>query len=131
LGEGVGSMIYLDTHAVIWLYSGQLDLFKPKVLKLINIEEICISHIVKLEIQYLYEIKRVKYEPGLIIDTLIDEIGLMYSDNNFDSIVRQAIHLPFTRDPFDRIIVADASINNSRLISKDRNIKKHYKNTIW
>jgi PIN domain nuclease of toxin-antitoxin system len=84
-----------------------------------------------LEIQYLFEIKRVKYEPGLIIDTLIDEIGLIYSDNNFDSIVRQAIHLSFTRDPFDRIIVADASINNSKLISKDRNIKKHYKNTIW
>jgi len=45
--------------------------------------------------------------------------------------VRQAIYLPFTRDPFDRIIIADATLNNSRLISKDRNIKKHYKNTIW
>lgn len=124
-------MIFLDTHTVVWLYSGQLDLFNPKVLKLINSEQVCISHIVKLEIQYLFEIKRVKYEPGLIIDTLIDEIGLMYSDNNFESIVRQAIHLSFTRDPFDRIIIADASINNSKLISKDRNIKKHYKNTIW
>jgi PIN domain nuclease of toxin-antitoxin system len=131
LGEGVESVIFLDTHAVIWLYSGQLGLFNPKVLKLINTEQVCISHIVKLEIQYLYEIKRVKYESGLIIDTLIDEIGLMFSDNNFDSIVRQSIHLSFTRDPFDRIIVADASINNSKLISKDRNLKKHYKNTIW
>jgi PIN domain nuclease of toxin-antitoxin system len=131
LGEGVESMIFLDTHAVVWLYSGKLDLFNPKVLKLINTEQVCISHIVKLEIQYLFEIKRVKYEPGLIIDTLIGEIGLMYSDNNFESIVRQAIHLSFTRDPFDRIIIADASINNSMLISKDRNIKTHYKNTIW
>jgi len=124
-------MIFLDTHAVIWLYSGQLDLFNPKILKLINTEQVCISHIVKLEIQYLYEIKRVKYESNLIIDTLIDEIGLMFSDNNFDSIVRQALQLSFTRDPYDRIIVADASINNSKLISKDRNLKKHYKNTIW
>ena len=124
-------MIFLDTHAVIWLYSGQLDLFNPKVLKLINTEQVCISHIVKLEIQYLYEIKRVKYESGIIIDTLIDEIGLMFSDNSFDTIVREAIHLSFTRDPFDRIIVADASINNSKLISKDRNLKKHYKKTIW
>ena len=124
-------MIFLDTHAVIWLYSGQLGLFNPKVLKLINTEQVCISHIVKLEIQYLYEIKRVKYESNLIIDTLIDEIGLMFSDNNFDSIVRQALQLSFTRDPYDRIIVADASINNSKLISKDRNLKKHYKNTIW
>ena len=124
-------MIFLDTHVVIWLYSGQLELFNPKVLKLINTEQVCISHIVKLEIQYLYEIKRVKFESGLIIDTLIDEIGLKFSDNNFDSIVRQALQLSFTRDPYDRIIVADASINNSKLISKDRNLKKHYKNTIW
>jgi PIN domain nuclease of toxin-antitoxin system len=43
----------------------------------------------------------------------------------------QAIHLDFARDPFDRIIVADASINNSYLISKDKIIKKHYKNTVW
>jgi len=127
----MGSVIFLDTHAVIWLYSGQLDLFNPKVLKLINTEQVCISHIVKLEIQYLYEIRRVKYESGIIIDTLIDEIGLMFSDNSFDTIVREAIHLSFTRDPFDRIIVADASINNSMLISKDRNLKKHYKKTIW
>jgi PIN domain nuclease of toxin-antitoxin system len=42
-----------------------------------------------------------------------------------------AIHLDFTRDPFDRIIVADASVNNSMLISKDKIIKKHYKNTVW
>jgi PIN domain nuclease of toxin-antitoxin system len=131
LGAGMESMIFLDTHAVIWLYSGQLDLFNPKSLKLINTEQVCISHIVRLEIQYLYEIKRVKFESGLIIDTLIDEIGLKFSDNNFDSIVRQALHFSFTRDPFDRIIVADASINNSKLISKDRNLKKHYKNTIW
>jgi len=39
--------------------------------------------------------------------------------------------LDFTRDPFDRIIVADASINNSQLISKDQIIKMNYKNTVW
>ena len=124
-------MIFLDTHVAIWLYSGELDLFKPQVLKLINENPICISHIVRLEMKYLNEIGRIKQQPDVIIDTLIDEIGLVFSENGLERIVSQAIHLDFTRDPFDRIIVADASINNSKLISKDRMIKENYKNTVW
>ena len=124
-------VIFLDTHAAIWLYSGLLDLFKPKVLQLINEKQVCISHIVRLEMKYLHEIGRINQKPDAIIDALIDEIELVFSDNNIERIISQAIHLDFTRDPFDRIIVADAYINNSFLISKDQNIKKHYKNTVW
>ncbi len=125
------SVIHLDTHAAIWLYSGQLNLFKPQGLKLINENQVCVSHIVRLEMKYLYEIGRIKQMPDVIISTLIDEIGLVYSVNSIERIVDLAIYLNFTRDPFDRIIVADASINNSTLISKDKFIKQHYKNTIW
>jgi PIN domain nuclease of toxin-antitoxin system len=81
--------------------------------------------------KYLNEIGRINQKPDVIIDTLIDEIGLVYSDHSIERIISQAIHLDFTQGPFDRIIVADASINNSYLISKDKIIKKHYKNTIW
>ena len=125
------SMIFLDTHVAIWLYSGQLDLFKPRVLEIINEQQVCISHIVRLEMKYLNEIGRINQLPDVIIDALINEIGLVYSENNIERIINQAIHLDFTRDPFDRIIVADAYINNSKLISKDKIIKKHYKNTVW
>ncbi len=125
------SIVFLDTHVVIWLYSGQLDLFNPRALKLINEKQLCISHITRLEIMYLKEIGRVKVDPSVIIDSLVNEIGLTFSENRIERIVTQAIYLNFTGDPFDRIIVADASINNSIIISKDENIKKHYKNTFW
>ena len=125
------SLVFLDTHAAIWLYSGDLELFNKKVLQLISKDRICISHIVKLEIKYLNEIGRIKQNPNVIIDALINEIGLTFSTNSFERVVNQAIHLDFTRDPFDRIIVADAWINNSILISKDDVIRKHYQNTIW
>lgn len=125
------SLIFLDTHAVIWLYSGELDLFSKLALQLINENRICISPIVKLEIQFLSEIGRVKQKPDTILDALIDELGLVFSKNNFERVVNQAIQFDFTRDPFDRIIVADASINNSTLVSKDDIIKKYYKNTLW
>ena len=125
------SLIFLDTHAVVWLYSGELDLFNKKILQMINVNSLCISPIVKLEIKFLNEIGRVKQKPDTIIDALIDEIGLTFSKNSLERVVNQAIHFDFTRDPFDRIIVADASINNSYLISKDDIITKHYKKTIW
>lgn len=34
------SVIFLDTHVAIWLYAGRLDLFKPKILKIINDEQV-------------------------------------------------------------------------------------------
>jgi PIN domain nuclease of toxin-antitoxin system len=130
LGKGMESLIFLDTHVAIWLYSGRLDLFKPKVLQLINDNQVCISHIVRLEMEYLNEIGRINEHPDVIIDALIDEIGLAFSNNSIERIVSQAIHLDFTRDPFDRI-VADAYINNSQLISKDQSIRKNYKYAVW
>jgi len=125
------SLIFLDTHVAIWLYAGRLDLFRPKVLRLINDNQVCISHLVRLEMKYLNEIGRINQHPDMIIDALIDEIGLVFSNNSIERIVSQAIHLDFTRDPFDRIIVADACINNSYLISKDQNIRKKYKYAVW
>jgi PIN domain nuclease of toxin-antitoxin system len=125
------SLIFLDTHAAIWLYAGRLDLFKPKVLQLINDKQLCISHIVKIEMKYLSEISRINQHPDVIIDALVDEIGLVYSNNSIERIVNRAIHFDFTRDPFDRIIVADAAINNSYLITKDKYIRKNYKYAVW
>jgi PIN domain nuclease of toxin-antitoxin system len=124
-------LVFLDTHAAVFLYAGELDLFSKKALQIINENRVCISHIVKLEIKYLNEIGRIKQSPDVIIDALIEEIGLSFSKNSFERIVNQAIYLDFTRDPFDRMIIADASINNSYLISKDDTIRKNYKNTIW
>jgi PIN domain nuclease of toxin-antitoxin system len=125
------SLIFLDTHVAIWLYSGRLDLFKPKVLQLITDNQVCISHIARLEMKYLYEIGRINQLPDIIIAALIHEIGLVFSNNSIERIVNQAIHMDFTRDPFDRIIVADALISNSYLISKDQIIRKNYKYAIW
>jgi PIN domain nuclease of toxin-antitoxin system len=124
-------MIFLDTHVIIWLFAGELDQFNKKTLSIINDNQIYISQISRLEMKFLNEIGRIKQKPDVIVDTLIDEIGLKFSNNSFERIISQAIHLDFTRDPFDRIIVADALISNSKLISKDINIKKYYKNTIW
>lgn len=124
-------MIYLDTHIVVWLYAGLLEKFSQSVKTILNENEILISPIVRLELQYLFEIGRVKEPAHVIVADLADRIGIRICEKNFNAIVSQALLFSWTRDPFDRVIVANAALNDNILISKDRNIVEHYAHTRW
>ena len=123
-------MIYLDTHVVVWLYAGKIDNLSEDTKILIDKNELFISPIVRLELQYLYEIQRITVEANDIILNLSDLIGLQICNKNFNTIINGAFKLSWTRDPFDRIIVANAAINQNALVTKDQNILKNYQKAI-
>lgn len=52
-------MIFLDTHVVVWLYSGKIDMLSKKASDLIENGDLFISPAVTLELQYLKEVKRI------------------------------------------------------------------------
>lgn len=124
-------LIYLDTHVVVWLYAGLLDKFSQSVRVILNENEIRISPIVRLELQYLYEIERVKEPAKGIVADLADRIGMRVCDKDFSAVISQAIPFKWTRDPFDRVIVAQAALNDNILISKDQSILEHYVHARW
>ncbi len=124
-------MIYLDTHVVVWLYAGELARLSEQAKESIEDNEIAISPIVRLELRYLYEIQRIADDANEIVFDLSDRIGLKICDKNFNAIVSGAFGFSWTRDPFDRIIVSNASVNNDILVTKDQNILAHYENAIW
>ena len=124
-------MVYLDTHLVLWLYAGSLDLISKEVLQILDEEDIYISPIVELELQYLKEIKKIKGSPSEIIDALHKEINLKICTKDFLPIIKESLSLHWTRDPFDRIIVAHASLNSDLLLTKDDAIRAHYKRAVW
>ncbi len=124
-------MIYLDTHIVVWLYAGLLEKFSQSIQTILNENEILISPIVRLELAYLFEIERIQEPAHGIAADLADRIGLQVCEKDFNAIVSQAIKLTWTRDPFDRLIVANAALNDNILISKDQNILDHYPHTRW
>ncbi|MBE9217001.1 PIN domain-containing protein [Plectonema cf. radiosum LEGE 06105] len=124
-------MIYLDTHVVAWLHSGLTDKLTDLAKTLINDNEVYISAIVRLELQYLYEIKRITDEPDVIISNLSEEIGLKICNKNFNDIICVTLTITWTRDPFDRIITANALLNNNILLSKDQNILNNYLYARW
>jgi PIN domain nuclease of toxin-antitoxin system len=124
-------LIYLDTHIVVWLFAGLLEKFSQSIQTILNENEILISPIARLELEYLYEIERVREPAHVLVADLADRIGLRVCEKDFNAVVSQAIKLTWTRDPFDRLIVANAALNDNILISKDQNILDHYPHARW
>ena len=115
-------MIYLDTHIVVWLFTGLVENLSINAGHLINENSLFISPVVRLELQYLFEIHRITDTADKIMLDLSNRIGLGISDQSFNTIINEAMRISWTRDPFDRIIVANAAVDNSLLLTKDQHI---------
>lgn len=124
-------MIYLDTHVVAWLYGGRLAYFSEPVKDLLRDHDLLISPIVRLELQYLYQIDRINADADTILADLLSRIGLTVCPKPFNGVISQALPMEWTRDPFDRILVAHASVDNNILITKDEIIREHYAFARW
>ena len=132
IGPTCGEMIYLDTHVVVWLYAGQVDLLSGLAKDSIDSENLLISPMVGLELQFLSEIGRIKVNSEEIVNDLSMRIGLRYCELPFTSVVTKSLNQHWTRDPFDRIIVAQASLQKeSVLLTKDSLIQKNYLKARW
>ena len=124
-------MIYLDTHVVAWLYAGELDRLSPFASERIEAEDVVISPMVVLELTYLHEIERLLVDAPVIIESLEAAIGLRVCTLPFHRLVMEAASQKWTRDPFDRIIVANAVCAQSPLLTKDRQILQHCQSAVW
>ena len=124
-------LAYLDTHVVMWLYAGEMSLFPSAACELLLEAPLTISPVVLLELQYLFEIERIKVGPEKIFKDLEKSIGLKLCRMEFQKVVTGSLKQSWTRDPFDRMITAQAMIANAVLITKDESILKHYSKAVW
>ncbi len=106
-------------------------MLSEKAIALIESEDVLISPMVLVEVEFLHEIKRIKAGSGKILRDLQNEIGLKLCETSFAKVVVAAAAEKWTRDPFDRILVAQAKLNESRLITKDRGIGDNYRMAVW
>jgi PIN domain nuclease of toxin-antitoxin system len=124
---------YLDTHVAVRLANGDLSLVSPSAFEAMSKTDLLISPMVLLEIEYLFELKKkIKLSAEDIRRKLEFELGVRVCDFSFPEIVQVASREKWTRDPFDRLIVAHAKANGiSTLISEDRKIRENYPRTVW
>lgn len=124
-------MIYLDTHVVVWLYAGRVDLVPASTRSLLDAHELVVSPVVGLELQYLFEAGRTTEPAAPVLHALRGEVGLRQCDLPFADVVGAALREDWTRDPFDRLVVAQARLRGERLVTKDRAILAHLEDAVW
>ncbi len=124
-------MIHLDTQVAIWLYSRKPHRIPTKVRQIIARERALLSPMVVLECELLMERGRIPDSGAALLDGLGEEIGLRLSTAPFPTVVEQARAFAWTRDPFDRLIVANAMADGARLVTADGLILEHFPGAVW
>jgi PIN domain nuclease of toxin-antitoxin system len=124
-------MYFLDTNAVIWLYQCELDKFSLELKQILEMNDLFISPLVKLELQYLFEIKRIRERAAKVIEVLYETIGLQLHNVPLTVLIERCLGELWTRDPFDRMITAHARLEDAYLITRDETIRSNYAKAIW
>lgn len=123
---------YLDTHVALWMAAGKLRRISSRAAALIEKAELLFPPMALLELEYMHELGRSKLRARDIMSKLEHEAGLRVCDLPSATVAVAAFDENWTRDPFDRMIVAQARMNGlAPLISADEEIAQHYPRTVW
>lgn len=123
---------YLDTNVVFWLCENKLDRISAAALDALKRYDLLVSPMVTIELAYLQEIGRSTRTSQDIVKQLQKQIGLQVCDHSFADVAETATFESWTRDPFDRMIVANAKANGyAPLVTSDERIREHYPKAVW
>jgi PIN domain nuclease of toxin-antitoxin system len=123
---------YLDTHALIWLNPGETAGLSDRARRAVDADDqLLLSPMVLLELENLHEIRRFRYSAEDWMANIGAYFGIQICSYPFGLVMEQALREKWTRDPFDRIIVAHARARKAPLITSDAKIRRHYDLAVW
>lgn len=122
---------FIDTHVACWLYEGKIEKISKTAYQILERNILSISPISILELDYLFEIKRINKKGKQIFQQLQSLINIHTQNDYLEDLIERASEIHWTRDVFDRLISAHASLHKAHLITKDQKIREYYKNAIW
>jgi PIN domain nuclease of toxin-antitoxin system len=108
-------VILLDTHALVWLHLGHR---RARPLKQRR-ARLLASPASVLELQFLVEARRLRLRGSSTVEDLAADPQWLVDEPPAGAWFSQAIAVDWTRDPFDRLIVAHALFRNWRLATAD------------
>jgi len=123
-------VIMLDTHIAIALYEGRTSGLGIAARRAIDRETVTISPAVLLEIELLHEIGRLRVGATPVSMRLGEDLSIRVATERFADVAIEALALGFTRDPFDRLIVAHAALAKASLVTHDTTIRYRYPKAI-
>ena len=113
-------MILLDTHAAIWLVQGH-----RRARPLARYASLHFSPASLLEMQVLIEAGRIRLAASSTLDRFRDDERFRLDEPPAGKWFSAACELTWTRDPFDRLIVAHARVRRWRLATADEFLLQH------
>jgi PIN domain nuclease of toxin-antitoxin system len=120
----------LDTHIAIALYEGRTGGLGAAAKRAIDRDTVTISPAVLLEIELLHEIGRLRVGATPVSIRLGEDLSIRVATERFADVAMEALGLAFTRDPFDRLIVAHAALNKATLVTQDSVLRYRYPKAI-
>ncbi len=128
-------MILLDTHALIFWVNDDSILSKKRKeeLEKLGKEKVFLSSLSFWEIYV--KVRKGKLNLGestkRFSEKIVNSNKITIIDSNWNDFHLASVLTWKLTDPVDRVLVAQAKNRNLKLLSKDAEIKKFYKGTIW
>lgn len=115
--------LLLDTHIVLWWYENP-RLLKPEALKKIEDSgnEIFVSAAVFWEISIKTALRKLTVPAEMLDRILIDFSELPINASHAREV---SLLPPIHHDPFDRLLIAQAKVEDMTLITRDQKIMKY------
>ena len=117
--------LLLDTHFLIWLTLGSKRLAEFPWVE--RHRPWGVSPVLFLEIQLLAEIGRLSVHNPEFTSAVMEDPRFTVDDIPLVSVIRHGLKLDWTRDPFDRLLVAHSLDRRVPLCTVDRRIRAHHR----
>ena len=116
--------LLLDTHFLIWILLGSRRLKRfPWILRH---RPWGVSPVSMLEIKFLAEVGRLRLEAPRFFETLEADPRFVVDEPPLVAVVRHALGLEWTRDPFDRLLAAHSAVRRVPLCTTDEHLRRHH-----
>lgn len=116
--------LLLDTHFLLWVVLGSSRLEAFPWLE--DYRPWGISPVSFLEIQFLAEAGRLEVENPDFMEQVGRDDRFLVDEPPVLALVKQALDLSWTRDPFDRLLVAHSATRRTPLCTTDRTVRRHH-----
>jgi PIN domain nuclease of toxin-antitoxin system len=117
--------LLLDTHFLIWLVLESKRLANFPWLH--RYRPWGVSPVSFLEIQFLAEVGRLSVSNPEFTSTVMNDRRFIIDDISLETLVGHALRLDWTRDPFDRLLVAHSLARRVALCTTDRAIRSRHR----
>lgn len=122
--------MHLDTHVALWLAAGDKKRLRPAQARLRR-GSLFVSPMSVVEMEVLREIGRIRASVADVLEILSEDHGVEEALGDIRQLGSHARLLGWTRDPFDRLIVAHAQANGALLLTADETIRRHFPDARW